>query len=116
MMRIFNSCICWLCISAVLWGQEALSTKEQMLRQAQRCRQLLESSVTQFYLPGCLDTKNGGYLENWGDGKFFGNGEKFLTQQARTLWFFSTLVQKGINVEAAKSASKAGFDFLQAKF
>ncbi len=83
---------------------------------AGRCRRLLDTSVTKFFLPACVDTANGGYLENWKDGKFVPSGEKFLTQQARTLWFFSTLVREKIETEAARQAAKAGFTFLQAKF
>ena len=30
---------------------------------ADRCRQLLESSVIDFYLPDCVDQQQGGYLE-----------------------------------------------------
>jgi mannobiose 2-epimerase len=83
---------------------------------AARCRQLLDTSVTKFFLPACVDTTHGGYLEYWKDGKFVPNGEKFLTQQARTLWFFSTLPREKIETEAALKAAKAGFDFLHHKF
>jgi mannobiose 2-epimerase len=88
----------------------------ELRHQAQRCRRLLDSSVIKFYLPACIDTTNGGYLENWREGKFIPTGEKFLTQQARNLWFFSTLVQEGIATEPAKTAAKTGFAFLQSRF
>src|SRR5262249_51221683 len=43
-------------------------------------------------------------------------GEKFLTLQARQLWFFSTLAAAGLEKEAALAAAKGGFDFLEGKF
>jgi mannobiose 2-epimerase len=84
--------------------------------EAQRCRKLLESSVTKFFLPRCLDTQHGGYYENWNDGQFLNTGEKFLTQQARDLWFFSTLAHHGIQKDAALRAARHGYDFLQKHF
>lgn len=94
----------------------AQATPQQLQEQAARCRKLLQNSVVRFYLPDCVDTRNGGYHENWANGKFFSNGEKFLTQQARTLWFFSTLAREGIDKEAALAAAQAGFNFLQSHF
>ncbi|HQR41553.1 MAG TPA: AGE family epimerase/isomerase [Gemmatales bacterium] len=83
---------------------------------AQRCRKLLDTSVISFFLPGCIDTVHGGYYENWKDGKFIHTGEKFLTQQARDLWFFSTLARHNVRHDDAFRAAKAGFDFLQKHF
>jgi mannobiose 2-epimerase len=89
---------------------------EALRQQARLCRQLLKTSIVDFYLPGCLDRTNGGYLESLRDGKFAPTGEKFLTLQARQLWFFSTLAREGIEKEAALAAAKSGYDFLEKYF
>ena len=89
--------------------------RDELLRQAQRCRRILKSSIVDFYLSGCIDRDNGGYLENLRDNRFVPTGEKFLTMQGRQLWFFSTLVREGIETDAALAAARAGIDFLQDK-
>ncbi|HLJ91664.1 MAG TPA: AGE family epimerase/isomerase [Gemmataceae bacterium] len=84
--------------------------------QARRCRQILKTSIIDFYLPACVDRKNGGYFESLHGNRFAPTGEKFVTLQARQLWFFSTLAAAGIEKEAALAAAKSGFDFLEGKF
>jgi mannobiose 2-epimerase len=84
--------------------------------EAERCRQILRTSIISFYLPACVDRKDGGYFESLKGDRFAPTGEKFLTLQARQLWFFSTLASAGIDKEAALGAAKTGFDFLEAKF
>jgi mannobiose 2-epimerase len=81
--------------------------------QAARCRRILKTSLVDFYLPACVDRENGGYLESLRTGKFAATGEKFLTLQARQLWFFSTLTREGIEEKAALAAAKSGYGFLQ---
>jgi mannobiose 2-epimerase len=88
-------------------------TPESLQQQARRCRRILKTSLVDFFLPACVDPVNGGYLESLRDGKFTPTGEKFLTQQGRQLWFFSTLTWAGIEEKAAGTAAKAGFDFLE---
>jgi mannobiose 2-epimerase len=89
--------------------------RQEFDRQAQRCRRILKTSIIDFYLPGCLDQVNGGYLERLSEGKFVPTGEKFLTMQSRQLWFFSVLARHGIEQRAARSAAGIGFDFLESK-
>ncbi len=85
MMRV------WMAMGLVWLGVSPLAHAEDDSKAADRCRRLLESSVIDFYLPHCIDQEHGGYLEVIdGNGKFVGS-EKFLTLQARQLWFFSTL-------------------------
>jgi mannobiose 2-epimerase len=84
--------------------------------QAQRCRRILKTSIIDFYLPACVDGVNGGYLESLKGNEFVPTGERFLTLQARQLWFFSTLAAAGIEKEAALAAARSGFDFLEGKF
>ena len=85
---------------------------EHLRAQAARCRGLLKSSLVDFYLPACVDAAHGGYWESLRDGKFAPTGEKFLTQQGRQLWFFSTLARNQIQTDAALAAAKSGFEFL----
>jgi mannobiose 2-epimerase len=90
-------------------------TRSQFLDQSTRCQRILQSSLVEFYLPACVDKQNGGYLESLRDGKFAPAGEKFLTLQARQLWFFSTLALEGIEKDQALAAAQAGYNFLQTK-
>jgi mannobiose 2-epimerase len=88
-------------------------SRAELLQQAERCRQLLKTNLVDFYLPACVDTLHGGYLESLRSGKFVPTGEKFLTMQGRQLWFFSTLARAGAEDKAALAAAKAGFSFLE---
>src|SRR5689334_10745797 len=90
--------------------------RDELTRQAQRCRQLLKTSLVDFYLPACVDRANGGYLESLRGGRFAPAGEKFVVLQARQLWFFSTLAREGIERDAALAAAKTGYEFLEAHF
>src|ERR1700693_454764 len=101
-----------LLIGGPLRGEEK-PERAALLREAARCRSLLKTSIVDFYLPACIDTVNGGYLESLRDGKFAPTGEKFLTLQGRQLWFFSTLAREGIEKPAALGAAKSGIDFLR---
>ncbi|HMP17441.1 MAG TPA: AGE family epimerase/isomerase, partial [Gemmatales bacterium] len=83
---------------------------------ALRCRQLLDTSVVRFFLPACLNTEQGGYYETWKAGKFVSTGSQFVTQQARTLWFCSTLAREGINRECTLKAAHHGYTHLQKAF
>lgn len=84
------------------------------VQKADRCRQQLER-LTDFYLPS-VDNQHGGYLEELTrDGKFAGD-EKFLTLQARQVWFFSRVAQEGIRRQESLAAAKSGFDFLVKHF
>jgi mannobiose 2-epimerase len=86
-----------------------------LLDQSIRCRQILKTSLVDFYLPAAVDRVNGGYLESLRNGKFVPTGERFLTQQGRQLWFFSTLAREGIERDAAREAARIGFEFLEKK-
>ena len=104
--------------SLVMRADEPLPPSSKTLKdQAHRCRQILKTSVVDFYLPACVDTAHGGYLESVREkNKFVPTGEKFLTLQARQLWFFSTLASAGIEKDSALAAAKTGFEFLEGKF
>lgn len=88
----------------------------ELRRQAERCRNLLRRTVLDFYHPGCLDVVNGGYWEDWKDGRFVPRGEKFLTLQARQLWFFATMAGENIERPKCLEAAWLGYDFLRRAF
>lgn len=96
---------------------EKQSAKTQATKtQADRCRSILESSIIDFYLPGCVDLEQGGYYQELDENGMFRPGEKFLTLQARQLWFFSTLSVANIRREASLKAAKQGYAFIQKYF
>lgn len=101
--------------AAVVHDSLSAVDKAAMIAQAERCKDILRTSLIDFYLPACVDIDNGGYKESLQNGEFVLTGEKFLTLQARQLWFFSTLVNEGYEKKAAMSAARVGFDFLQSK-
>src|SRR5262249_29194405 len=88
-------------------------TRERLLEQARRCRHVLKTSLVDFYLPAAVDRRHGGYFESLRGGKLAPTGEKFLTQQGRQLWFFSTLAREGVEAKAAREAARAGYEFLE---
>lgn len=121
-IRAWQQCIGLLLTTSLLgpsgnkaWAADGALASE-FRETARRCRQLLESSVIDFYLPACIDKEHGGYLEALRDGKFSPIGEKFLTLQGRQLWFFSTLAREGIKRDAALAAARNGYAFLQHHF
>ncbi|HBE69165.1 MAG TPA: hypothetical protein DDW52_13525, partial [Planctomycetaceae bacterium] len=83
---------------------------------ADLCRSLLRTSIVDFYLPKCVDTSHGGYLEDLNEKGQFTTREKFLTLQARQLWFFSSLALIDEQKDAALKAADSGYDFLRSYF
>ena len=77
----------------------------------ERCRSLLEKSLIEFYLPS-VDEQHGGYLEVLNQDNRFSESDKFLTLQARQLWFFSTLAVNDIHRQESLRAAKSGYEFL----
>jgi mannobiose 2-epimerase len=91
-------------------------TAAQLKAQAVQCREILSNSLVNFYLPNALDRVYGGYKENLdARGAFTLTGEKFLTLQARHVWFFSALALEGIERERSLNAAKHGFTFIRDK-
>lgn len=83
--------------------------------QARRCRNILQETIVDFFLPACLDRTNGGYFEVEEGGKFLPAGEKFLLLQARQAWVFSLVAQQGIATDAALDAARTGIEFLETR-
>ena len=101
--------------AARLLAADEPPSPEALREQAKRCRQILKTSLVDFYLPAAVDRTNGGYLESLRGGKLTPTGEKFLTMQGRQLWFFSTLAREGIERDAARDAARTGYEFLEKK-
>lgn len=101
-------------IAASLFAAEKPSPA-QLRAQSELCRAILQKSLVDFYLPAAIDRENGGYHEFLKDNKLVNGGEKFLTLQARQLWFFSTLAVEGIRRKESLAAAKHGFRFIQDK-
>jgi cellobiose epimerase len=95
-------------------GQDfgAMVGRDEFADQARRCKRILQETVTEFFLPACLDKVNGGYLEVEEDGVFRPGGEKFLLLQARQTWVFSLLAQEGSGTDGALQAAQSGVEFL----
>jgi mannobiose 2-epimerase len=104
--------------AALASGNRGLATADraECRALAQRCRGLLDASIIRFYLPACVDSNQGGYFEVLREGRFAAGQDKFLTLQARQVWFFSTLAAEGIKREQALGAARHGYDFLQRSF
>lgn len=113
MIRIWSSAVLAMALAAgVCRGAEGPSGAS-MLALAAECRAALGKSLIDFYLPGCLDSENGGYNEHLKDGVFTNQGEKFLVLQARHLWFFSVMAGRGIETNRTLPAAGVGFEFLE---
>ncbi|WP_158222687.1 AGE family epimerase/isomerase [Rhodopirellula sp. MGV] len=105
-MRLICLALLWVACCQVSRAQVSVSvTPEQ-------CRSLLETSLVDFYLPGSLDKEFGGYFEELGRDGDFVPTDKFLTMQARQVWFFSTLAVNDIRREASLQAAESGYRFL----
>jgi mannobiose 2-epimerase len=110
------------CVWVVAWfgllelSVSAQPSKEVLLRDAQRCKTILNESLVKFYLPAALDKENGGYYEFLKNNKLSLGDEKFLTLQARHVWFFSALASDGIRKDESLGAAQHGFVFLQKNF
>jgi hypothetical protein len=109
---------CWMfCAIALGWCNQLFAEQPAaaiLREQAEQCRELLDRSVVDFYLPGSLDATHGGYLEELDSaGRFSSAGSKFLVLQARQQWLFSTLAEAGIRPQQTRAAADSGFQFLQ---
>src|SRR5689334_12915415 len=111
--RTWTVSLLWLAAAATPAASEEPIARTALLQQARRCRNILKTSIVNFYLPAAVDPVNGGYFESLRDDKLGPTGEKFLTMQGRQLWFFSTLAREGIEKDASLAAAKAGFEFLE---
>lgn len=113
-------------LTAILRGQvEGWSTRKRAKEidtsklptsqvMAQRLTRLLEDNLLPFWYPDVVDEDYGGYrLHHDQHGVWLGPSAKGLVSQARTLWFFSRLVQQYPDHRGYREAANYGFAFLQ---
>lgn len=99
-------------VTGVLSQTHPESIPEKLERAADQALRLLHSSVIDFYYPASMDTKYGGYLQDADVNGSFSTKDKFLTFQARQLWFFSHMAHHGIKKEEMLQAATMGYNFL----
>lgn len=76
--------------------------------------QVLRENIIRFWYPEVIDTQDGGYRLNHGlDGRWRGPGNKSLVTQARTLWFFSRLMNSDYRSDEYLAAARHGYEFLR---
>jgi mannobiose 2-epimerase len=75
---------------------------------------VLKENITRFWYPEVVDQQDGGYRLNHGlDGKWRGPSNKSLVTQARTLWFFSRLVNSAYRSDGYLAAARHGYEFMR---
>jgi mannobiose 2-epimerase len=87
---------------------EALSETRTMLER------ILTTNIVTFWYPGVIDKNDGGYRLNHDlQGMWRGPANKSLVTQARTLWFFSRMVNSAYGTREYLTAAKHGYEFLR---
>jgi mannose/cellobiose epimerase-like protein (N-acyl-D-glucosamine 2-epimerase family) len=77
---------------------------------------ILTQNIIPFWYPGIIDTSDGGYRLNHDvAGTWRGPSNKCLVTQARTLWFFSRLVNSKYATCEYLAAATHGYEFLRDK-
>lgn len=98
-------------------GQIKEQVQPNFESQADRCHRILKDSIYDFYSNQSIDPQNGGYLEVLDEaGKFIPGKEKFLTFQARQLWFFSNMANNKVDRQNAAAAAEHGYGLIQGRF
>ncbi len=81
-----------------------------------RLEKNLKENIVPFWMGKSLDTKNGGYIINFGPkGEPAGEGTKMIVTQARQVWLFSRLVRGGYGNKPYLEAADLGYRFLRDK-
>jgi mannobiose 2-epimerase len=74
---------------------------------------VLKENILGFWYPEVIDQQDGGYRLNHGlDGNWRGPANKSLVTQARTLWFFSRLMNSDYRSDEYLGAARHGYEFL----
>lgn len=79
----------------------------------------LSEKMIPFWLENSVDEQYGGYITNFDEnGKFNGNGTKYLVTQSRMIWGFSNLMEfaRPEDRPAVERAARQGVKFLLEKF
>jgi mannobiose 2-epimerase len=81
-----------------------------------RLEKNLKENIIPFWLGKSLDTRNGGYIINFGrKGEPAGEGTKMIVTQARQVWLFSRLARAGYGDKQYLDAADLGYRFLRDK-
>ncbi|GAB4246535.1 MAG: cellobiose 2-epimerase [Acidobacteriota bacterium] len=79
-----------------------------------RLERILLENILPFWYPAVLDEVHGGYRLNHDlQGRWQGDGPKATVTQARTLWFFSRLLESPYARPEFRRAAEHGFQFLR---
>lgn len=99
---------------SILFGDETSNPTPAKWRQAQETiEKILTQNIISFWYPQTIDNEDGGYRLNHDiSGKWQGKADKSIVTQARTVWFFSHLIQAGYNKNEYQEAAEHGFRFL----
>jgi cellobiose epimerase len=97
--------------------RRAFSIDEGSLWKAKNTlERVLIKNIIPFWYPGTIDTTDGGYRLNHDVlGTWRGPANKSLVTQARTLWFFSRLVNSEYGRREYIAAATHGYEFLRDK-
>lgn len=85
----------------------------------QEIKEVLQEKIIPFWLERSVDKEYGGYLTSFDpEGKFDGNGVKYIVTQSRMLWGFSqlSLFAKEEQKPAMEAAARQGFEFIIKNF
>ena len=75
---------------------------------------ILTQNIIPFWYPGVIDSNDGGYRLNHDlQGRWRGPASKCLVTQARTLWFFSRLINSNYRIPDCLAAASHGYEFLR---
>ena len=75
---------------------------------------ILTQNIIPFWYPGVIDSNDGGYRLNHDlQGRWRGPASKCLVTQARTLWFFSRLINSIYRIPEYLAAASHGYEFLR---
>ncbi len=89
---------------------------QQTRAYSEKLEKNLKQNIIPFWFPRSVDERNGGYLVGFDEqGKPSGKTDKMIVTQARMLWFFSRLAEKGYQPETMLHAADAGWRFLRDK-
>jgi len=79
----------------------------------QELKRILTQNILPFWYPQVIDLEDGGYRLNYDlQGKWKGRTTKSLVTQARTVWFFSRLVNSEYGNNEYLEAARHGYEFL----
>ena len=90
------------------------SIPSELVQSEETLKRILFENILPFWYPQVFDLEEGGYrLNHDTGGKWKGRANKRLVTQARTVWFFSRLVNAGYGTKEHLEAARHGYEFLR---